>query len=214
MNMLQSHRRTGRRRTAPKRFEDETFVSGAIDRYQHCYDANRAGKYDQINGHEDYYTSRRGHKFTTIEWNDRGKYKIHKRDFSESLLEFSSIWRDMGHVLPGAIVSHIGGFLRISDVDKELVADDDEFIVGDDSDVEEAQPKKWSCSGLPMDDESDEEVWDSGDETEDDEEWDSEAEDIQAEESDEEDDVPTHDGWNHRWGCPPLNNKDLKQNKK
>jgi len=216
MNMLQSHRRSGRRRTAPKRFEDETFVSGAIDRYQHCYDANRTGKYDQINGHDNYYTSRRGHKFTTIEWNDRGKYRIHKRDFSESLLEFSSIWRDMGCVLPGAIVSHIGGFLRISETDKALVADDDEFIVGDDSDVEEeeAQPKKWSCSGLPMDDESDEEVWDSGDETEDDEEWDSEAEDLQAEESDEEDDVPTHDGWNHRWGCPPLSNKDLKQYKK
>ena len=200
MNMIIQHRRSGRRRTAPKRFEDETFVSGAVDRYQHCYDANRSGKYDQINGHEDYYTSRRGHKFTTIEWNDRGKYRIHKRDFSESLLEFSSIWRDMGRVLPGAIVSHIGGFLRISDVDKALVADDDEFIVGDDSDVEEAQPKKWSCSGLPMDDESEEE-WDSEDETDDDEEWDSDAED----------DVPTHDGWNHRWGCPPLSKKNLKK---
>ena len=30
-----------RNRSAPKRFEDEKFVSGAIDRYQHCYDANR-----------------------------------------------------------------------------------------------------------------------------------------------------------------------------
>lgn len=217
MNMLQSHRRSGRRRTAPKRFEDETFVSGAIDRYQHCYDANRPGKYDRINGHENHYTSSRGHKFTTLEWRvaqGRITQKIVLRDFTESLLEFSSIWRDMGHVLPGAIVSHIGGFLRISNVDKALVADDDEFIVGDDSDVEEAQPKKWSCSGLPMDDDSDEEEWDSGDETEEDGEWNSEAEDIQAEESDEEDDVPTHDGWNHRWGCPPLSKTDLKQYKK
>ena len=41
-----------------------------------------------------------------------------------------------------------------------------------------------------------------------------EAEDIQEEESDEEDDIPTHDGWNHRWGCPPLSKKDLKQYKK
>ena len=214
MNMLQSHRRSGRRRTAPKRFEDEVFISGAIDRYQHCYDANRTGKYDQINGHEDYYTSRRGHKFTTIEWNERGKYRIHKRDFSESLLEFSSIWRDMGRVLPGAIVSHIGGFLRISDVDKALVADDDEFIVGDDSDVEEAQPKKWRCSGLPMDDESEEEEWDSGDETEEDGEWNSDEEEEEEVQDDQEDDVPTHDGWNHRWGCPPLSKKDLKQYKK
>jgi len=172
--MLKEHRRNPtRRRTAPKRFEDEKFVSGAIDRYQHCYDANRQGKYDSINGHENYYTSKRGHKFTTIEWNNHNtKYRIHKRDFTESLLEFTSIWRDMGRILPGDIVSHIGGFLRISDVDKQLVAEDDEFIVGDDSDVEEAQPKKWSCSGLPMDDESDEEDWDSGDETSE-EEWDS-----------------------------------------
>ena len=92
MNMIQPHRRSGRRRTAPKRFEDEKFVSGAVDRYQHCYDANRPGKQDYINGHDNYYTSRRGHKFTTIEWNNKGKYRIHKRDFAESLLEFSSIY--------------------------------------------------------------------------------------------------------------------------
>jgi hypothetical protein len=213
MNMLQPHRRSGRRRTAPKRFQDEKFVSGAIDRYQHCYDANRSGKYDHINGHENYYTSSRGHKFTTIEWNDRGKYRIHKRDFTESLLEFSSIWRDMGRVLPGTLVSQIGEYLRISNTDKALVADDDEFIVGDDSDVEESQPKKWSCSGLPMDDESEEEEWDSGDETEEDGEWNSDEEE-EEEQDDEEDDVPTHDGWNHRWGCPPLSKKDLKKYKK
>ena len=166
MNMLQPHRRSGRRRTAPKRFEDEKFVSGAIDRYQHCYDANRPGKYDHINGDENYYTSRRGHKFTTIEWNDKGKYRIHKRDFTESLLEFSSIWRDMGRVLPGAMVSHIGSFLRLSETDQHLIADDDEFIVGDDSDIEEAECRTYRCSGLPMDDESEEE-WDSEIETDD-----------------------------------------------
>ena len=71
MNMLKEHRRNPtRRRAAPKRFEDEKFVSGAIDRYQHCYDANKEGKYDRINGDENYYTSSRGHKFTTLEWND------------------------------------------------------------------------------------------------------------------------------------------------
>tara|TARA_A100001015_G_scaffold263554_1_gene310611 strand:- start:238 stop:882 length:645 start_codon:yes stop_codon:yes gene_type:complete len=214
MNMIQPHRRSGRRRTAPKRFEDEKFVSGAVDRYQHCYDANRAGKQDYINGDENYYTSRRGHKFTTIEWNNRGKYRIHKRDFAESLLEFSSIWRDMGRVLPGALVSRIGEYLRISDVDKALVAEDDEFIVGDNSDIDEPQPKKWSCSGLPMDDDESEEEWDSEEETDDDEEWDSDIEDIINKSDDEDDDIPTHDGWNHRWGCPPLNTTDNKKYKK
>lgn len=159
--MLKEHRRNPtRRRAAPKRFEDEKFVSGAIDRYQHCYDANKEGKYDRINGDENYYTSRRGHKFTTLEWNDRGKYRIHKRDFTESLLEFSSIWRDMGRVLPGAIVSHIGGFLRISEVDKELIVDDDEFIVGDLSTDESASESE------------DEDEYETGDETSE-EEWDS-----------------------------------------
>ena len=57
-----------RNRTAPKRFEDEKFVSGAVDRYQHCYDANNPYKYDNINGDEDYYTTRDGRKFTTLEW--------------------------------------------------------------------------------------------------------------------------------------------------
>ena len=160
--MIQPHRRSGRRRTAPKRFEDEKFVSGAVDRYQHCYDANKEGKYDRINGDENYYTSRRGHKFTTLEWNDRGKYRIHKRDFTESLLEFSSIWRDMGRVLPGAIVSHIGGFLRISEVDKELIVDDDEFIVGDLSTDESASESE----------DEDEDEYETGDETSE-EEWDS-----------------------------------------
>jgi len=23
--------------------------------------------------------------------------------------------------------------------------------------------------------------------------------------------TPTHDGWNHRWGCPPLSEKELKK---
>ena len=158
-----------RTRLAPKRFEDEKFISGAIDRYQHCYDANRAGKYDDINGDENYYTTRNGRKFVTLEWNDKGRYRIHKRDFVESVLEFTSIWRDMGMVLPGVLVSNISSFLKISDIDQALIADDDEFVVGDEEE-EEAHPKKWSCSGLPMDDKSEEE-WDSDEETDDDGEW-------------------------------------------
>ena len=119
MNMLKEHRRNPtRRRAAPKRFEDEKFVSGAIDRYQHCYDANNEGRYDTINGHENYYTSKRGHKFTTIEWNNRGKYRIHKRDFTESLLEFTSIWRDMGRIFMGLDVVLVN--LQYGDVDDEI----------------------------------------------------------------------------------------------
>ena len=166
MNTLR--RNPKRNCSKPKRFEDETFVSGAVDRYQHCYEANVYGKYDCINGHEDYYTSRRGHKFTTIEWNDKGLYRIHKRDFSESLLEFTSIWRSMGHILPSDVVSHISKYLRLSDVDKFNIAEDDEFIVGDEE--EETQPKKWRCSGLPIEDRSEDE-WSSDEETDDVGEW-------------------------------------------
>jgi len=188
---LTLRRNPRRNRNAPKRFEDEKFVSGSIDRYQHCYDANREGKYDCINGHENYYTSSRGHKFSTIEWNDNGLYRIHKRDFAESLLEFTSIWRDMGRVLPGALVSHISSFLKLSNIDQALIADDDEFVVGDDEE-EEAQPKKWSCSGLPMDDKSEDE-WDSDEETDDESEWDSDC----LSDGDEE-----HEG--KYWAGPPY----------
>jgi hypothetical protein len=154
-----------RNRNAPKRFGDETFVSGAIDRYQHCYDANRVGKYDDINGDENYYTTRKGRKFSTIKWNDNcTMYRYVLRDFTESVLEFTSIWRDMGMVLPGDLVSNISSFLKISDIDQALIADDDEFIVGDEE--EETQPKKWCCSGLPIEDE-----WSSDEETDDDGEW-------------------------------------------
>ena len=165
-----------RNRTAPKRFEDEKFVSGAVDRYQHCYDANNPHKYDNINGDEDYYTTRDGRKFTTLEWRvvkGRIIHRFRPRDFTESVLEFTSIWRDLGMVLPGALVSHISSFLKLSNIDQALIADDDEFIVGEEEE-EEVQPKKWSCSGLPMDDKSEEE-WDSDEETDDDSEWDSDC---------------------------------------
>ncbi len=67
-------------------------------------------------------------------------------------------------------MSKIGGFLRLSQTDKDLLVDDDEFIAGDESESEE-QDKKWSCSGLPMEDE---EEWSSGDET-DESDYDSDA---------------------------------------
>ena len=68
----------------------------------------------------------------------------------------------MGRVLPGAIVSHIGGFLRINDVDKALVADDDEFIIGELSTDESASESE----------EEDEDEYKTGDETSE-EEWES-----------------------------------------
>ena len=176
---LTLRRNPKRNRTAPKRFEDEKFVSGAVDRYQHCYEANKEGKYDCINGHENYYTTKDGRKFVRIEyrinWAVSGKI-LHRwipRDFPESVLEFTSIWRDMGRVLPGALVSHISSFLKLSNIDQALIADDDEVIVGDEEE-EEGPSKKWSCSGLPMDDESEDE-WDSDEETDDESEWDSDC---------------------------------------
>ena len=148
-----------RNRSAPKRFEDEKFVSGAIDRYQHCYDANRAGKYDDINGDENYYTTRDGRKFATFTWNSNNTmYRYELRDFTESVLEFTSIWRDMGMVLPSDLVSNISSFLKLSDIDQSLIADDDEFIVGD----EELEDKEEEVS---------EEEWNSDEETDDDGEW-------------------------------------------
>lgn len=175
---LTLRRNPRRNRNAPKRFEDEKFVSGSIDRYQHCYDANREGKYDSINGNEDYYTTRDGRKFTTLEWRVvKGKKILRQywrpRDFTESVLEFTSIWRDMGMVLAGALVSHISSFLKLSNIDQALIADDDEFVVGDEEE-EEAQPKKWCCSGLTIEDKSEEE-WDSDEETDDENEWDSDC---------------------------------------
>ncbi len=162
-----------RNRTAPKRFEDEKFVSGSIDRYQHCYDANNTGKYDCINGDEDYYTTRDGRKFTTLEWRvvkGRIIHRFRPRDFTESVLEFTSIWRDLGLVLPGALVSHISSFLKLSNIDQALIADDDEFVVGDEEEeIHDAVETKW-CGKYAS-----EEEWDSDEETDDDSEWDSDC---------------------------------------
>jgi hypothetical protein len=163
MNMLTKHRRNPRRnRNAPKKFEDEKFVSGAIDRYQHCYEANKHGKYDNINGDEDYYTTRDGRKFVTYKWgvtNGRITYRLTPRDFIESILEFTSIWRDIKLVIPSEIIPVIASFLNIKDIDKQLIKNDDEFIAADESENE-------------TDDESEnEDSWNSEDETDVESEW-------------------------------------------
>ena len=168
--MLTPHRRSGRRRQAPKRFEDEKFVSGRVDQYTRGYEGRDSNWYAAEEDAENYYHNRKGRKFANYVWNDKGKYRVQLRDFPESLLELTSIWRDLDMVLPSAIVSHIGEFLRFSQTDQDLLVDDDEFIAGDESESEE-QDKKWACSGLPMEDE---EEWSSGDET-DESDYDSDA---------------------------------------
>ena len=158
--MLTPHRRNpSRRRQAPKRFEDEKFVSGRVDQYTRGYDGwvpkkcNRAQQEDS----ENYYNDRKGRKFGTVTWSNSRRYRINLRDFPETLLELTSIWRDFGLVLPSALLQEIGSYLRISSMDRALLEDDDTFVVGDNDSEDEYESekdnKKWRCSGLPMDDE-------------------------------------------------------------
>jgi hypothetical protein len=180
MNMLTPHRRNpSRRRQAPKRFEDEKFVSGRVDQYTRGYEGRDSNWRAAEEDAENYYNTKNGRKFCYAVWNSRGKYRIQLRDFPETLLELTSIWRDFGLVLPSALLQEIGSYLRISKVDRALLEDDDTFVVGDnDSESEyesEKDTKKWRCSGLPMDDEewsscedTDESDYDSDDLYEDD----------------------------------------------
>ena len=166
MNMLTPHRRNpSRRRQAPRRYEDEKFVSGRIDQYTRGYEGRDSNWKAAAEDAENYYRHMRGGKIYHVVWNKRGKYRYQLRDFPETLLELTSIWRDFGLVLPGALLQEIGSYLRISEVDQALLQDDDAFVVADhDSESEyesEKDTKNWSCSGLPMDDEE----WSSGDET-------------------------------------------------
>ena len=151
MNMLTPHRRNpSRRRQTPKRFEDEKFISGRYDQYTRGYDgwvdkkSWRAEREDA----EDYYTDRQGRVYR---W----------RDFPESLLELTSIWRDLGKTLPTDIVEKIGGFLNFDRSSKQvgMLAQDDEFLAADDSEedeVEESEEEEFeSCS------DTDEEDYDS-----------------------------------------------------
>ena len=78
------------------------------------------------------------------------------RDFPETLLELTSIWRDFGLVLPSALIQEIGSYLRISEVDHALLQDDDAFVVADeeeDEDIEESDEDDW-VSGSETDEES------------------------------------------------------------
>ena len=162
MNMLKEHRRNPtRRRAAPKRFEDEEFVSGSVDRYQHCYDNHYTGN---ISGNENYYTTRDGRKFVSPKWgvtNGRITYRLTQRDFPESLLEFNSIWRSKNRVIPTDVLSTIASFLNIKEIDKQLIKEDDEFIVGELSTDESASESEEDEDEYKTEDETSEEEWDS-----------------------------------------------------
>ncbi len=157
MNMLVPHRRNpSRRRQAPKRFEDEKFVSGRVDQYTRGYEGRDSNWRAAEEDAENYYHTRRGRKFANYVWNGRGKYRIQLRDFPESLLEIASIWRDLDMELPEGLISHIGSFLSFSKTDQALLEDDDKFVVADESEdevIEESDEDDW-VSGSDTDEES------------------------------------------------------------
>ena len=157
MNMLIPHRRNpSRRRQAPKRYEDETFVSGRIDQYTRGYEGRDSNWKKDAEDAENYYRHMSGSKIYQVVWNKRGKYRYQLRDFPETLLELTSIWRDFGLELPSALIQEIGSYLRISEVDQALLQDDDAFVVADeeeDEDIEESDEDDW-VSGSETDEES------------------------------------------------------------
>jgi len=164
MNMLKEHRRNpSRRRQTPKRFEDEKFISGRYDQYTRGYDGwqPKTSYGAQRENAENYYHDNNGGRFATYVWNARGKYTVQMRDFPESLLELTSIWRDLGKTLPTDIVEKIGGFLNFDSSSKQvgMLAQDDEFIAADESEdesIEDSEEEEFeSCS------DTDEEDYDS-----------------------------------------------------
>ena len=165
MNMLVPHRRNpSRRRQAPKRYEDEKFVSGRIDQYTRGYEGRDSNWKAKAEDAENYYRHMSGRKIYQIHYNLKGKYRFQLRDFPESLLELASIWRDLDMVLPSAIVSQIGSFLAFSNTDQALLEDDDGFVAADESEDEVIEESEDSYCG---------ECWCSADETEEEDDYDS-----------------------------------------
>ena len=131
-SLTTKHRRSTRTRREPKRFTDEKFVSGRVDQYTRGYSGWREDKWlKKYQDSEEYYHDHRNRKFATVNWINSKRYRVHLRDFPESLLEFVSIWRDYGLVMPGDVLDKIGSYLRISAVDKALLVEDDTFITAD-----------------------------------------------------------------------------------
>ena len=160
-SLTPQHRRSTRTRREPKRFTDEKFISGRVDQYTRGYEGRDSNWRADLEDAENYYHTINGRRFANYVWNSKGKYRVHLRDFPESLLEFSSIWRDFGYEMPDIVLDKIGSFLNISSTDKALLADDDAFITADhDEECEEI-------------DHSDEEAMTDGEfySSEEDEEW-------------------------------------------
>ena len=165
MNMLVPHRRNpSRRRQAPKRYEDEKFVSGRIDQYTRGYEGRDSNWKAKAEDAENYYRQMSGRKIYQIHYNVKGKYRFQLRDFPESLLELASIWRDLNMELPSAIVSQIGTFLAFSNTDQALLEADDGFVAADESEDEVIEESEDSYCG---------ECWCSADETDEDSCYDS-----------------------------------------
>ena len=160
-SLTPQHRRSTRTRREPKRFTDEKFISGRVDQYTRGYEGRDSNWRARFEDAENYYHTINGRRFANHVWNSKGKYRVHMRDFPESLLEFSSIWRDFGYEMPDVVLDKIGSFLNISSTDKALLVADDEFITADHDE---------ECKEI---DDSDEEAMTDGEfySSEEDEEW-------------------------------------------
>ncbi len=131
-SLIPHHRRSTRTRREPKRFTDEKFVSGRVDQYTRGYSGWHEDRWrNKYQDAENYYHDHRNRKFGSVSWTKKNKYHVNLRDFPESLLEFSSIWRDFGYEMPDVVLDKIGSFLNISSTDQALLVDDDAFITAD-----------------------------------------------------------------------------------
>jgi len=165
-SIVQPHRRNPTRsRKAPKKFEDEIFVNGNFDQYSRDFSGHKEDKWkSKWEDAENYYHTQNGRKFVSAAWNKESGYRLQLRDFPESLLELTSIWRDFDRELPSDMIDHIGKFLNFTQIDRALLAEDDAFIAGDESEDDCEEPlkkRKWCCSELPID----KEEWSSCSET-------------------------------------------------
>ena len=142
MLLTPQHRRSTRSRKAPKRYEDEKFVSGKYDRYSSNYNG-RFKKNSIVSDRQDadnYYRNEKGERLGSIHTYKKNYFdalkgefyyeKIIPIDFLETLFAFTCYWRKKKLILPGDIVNYIGSYLNFKEIE-ENIAKDDEFIVSD-----------------------------------------------------------------------------------
>ena len=192
--LIKQHRRNpARNRRSPKRYEDETFVSGAIDRYQHSFD----GWFKENSW--------------VAEKQDTDNHFYNYQDYTESLLEFASIWRAFGRVLPGELVENIGSYLKLRRTDKQkgMITADDEFIVDDDEVEEKVSVMNCGYKQNCIED-SDEDVWDSDGESDYDSEEEKNMFDALKDDDESSDEESDFDGYSDdegKWDSDPRNGK-------